>query len=61
MYLDGPGTRDMVLPTMNVTALTAVIEDNTTLDVSTLAWSRQGIIRKATHATAGHVTTVPSR
>jgi hypothetical protein len=48
MVLDGPGTRDLVLPTMNMTNLTACVEDSVSLDVSTLAWSRQGIVRKNT-------------
>lgn len=48
IVLDGPGTRDLVLPTMNLTDLTACIEDGVSLDVTTLAWSRQGIVRKLT-------------
>lgn len=48
LYLDGPGTRDLSLPTMNMTALTDVVEDGIDLDVTTLAWSRQGIMRKTT-------------
>ena len=47
-HLDGPGTRDLMLPTMNMTGLSAVTEDSNALDITTLAWSRQGIIRKRT-------------
>lgn len=48
LYLDGPGTRDLSIPTMNMTALTGVTEDGNVLDLSTLAWSRQGQVRKKT-------------
>jgi hypothetical protein len=48
MYLDGPGTRDLSLPTMNMTALLSCTENGISLDVSptAMAWSRQGIVRK---------------
>jgi hypothetical protein len=46
VVLDGPGTRDLVLPTMNLTALTACVEDGVTIDPTDLVWSRQGIVRK---------------
>lgn len=47
LYLDGPGTRNLSLPTMNLTALNTCTENNIALDVTKLAWSRQGIVRKA--------------
>lgn len=46
MVLDGPGTRQLFLRTMNLTALTACVEDLVPLDVTGLAWSRQGIVEK---------------
>ena len=46
LYLDGPGTRDLSLPTMHMTALTACTEDGIDLDVTQLRWSRQGLVRK---------------
>jgi hypothetical protein len=48
LYLDGPGTQILSLPTMNMTALNTCTENNIDLDVSTLAWSRRGLIQKTT-------------
>lgn len=47
VVLDGPGGRTLQLPTRRLTALTGVVEDGTTLDVSTLEWSETGAVRKA--------------
>jgi hypothetical protein len=44
--LDGSGTNLLVLPTLNVTALTQVIEDGITLNVADLSWSPRGLIVK---------------
>ena len=49
--LDGPGSRLLVLPTLRMTvAPTKVIEDGVELDVSTLAWSTRGLVRKRSGA-----------
>lgn len=37
--VDGPGGRVLSLPTMQLTEVTAVVEDGTALDVTTLRWS----------------------
>lgn len=48
--LDGPGSGLLVLPTLRMTALTAVSEDGAALDVTTLAWSTRGLVRKKSGA-----------
>lgn len=47
--LDGPGTRHLVLPTMNLTAVSACTELGVVVDPTTLAWSRQGLVAKPNH------------
>lgn len=44
--VDGPGSRLLVLPTLRLTALTALVEDGVTVDVDTLEWSSRGLVRK---------------
>jgi hypothetical protein len=45
--VDGPGGRDLSLPTLHLSALTAVVEDGVTLNVAELAVSvNTGIVRK---------------
>lgn len=44
--LDGPGSPLLVLPTLRMIDLVSVTEDGVTLDVSTLAWSGRGMVRK---------------
>lgn len=53
LYLDGPGTRDLSLPVMNLTRVASCIEDlidlgDVTDPLKGLAWSRQGLVRKRT-------------
>lgn len=44
--LDGPGSPLLVLPTMNLTALTSVTEDGVAVTVADLMWSARGLIHK---------------
>ncbi len=44
--LDGPGGGVLDLPTGRLTALTGVVEDGVERDVTSLAWSRNGSVRK---------------
>lgn len=44
--LDGPGGRELALPTLNLTALGAVVERDVTVDATTLEWSRLGNVRR---------------
>jgi len=44
--IDGPGGPMLALPTQNLTALTAIVEDGHTLDVNYLAWSARGMVLK---------------
>lgn len=46
LVLDGPGDRLLVLPTLKITALTAVIEDGVSVDLTELNWSTRGLIAK---------------
>lgn len=48
--LDGPGSQLLVLPTLRMSALTKVVEDGVELDLSTLAWSTRGLVRKKSGA-----------
>ena len=48
--LDGPGSPLLVLPTLRMTGLASVVEDGIELDVSTLAWSSRGLVRKKSGA-----------
>lgn len=48
--LDGPGSPLLVLPTLRMTALAEVSEDGAAVDVSTLAWSSRGLVRKKSGA-----------
>lgn len=48
--LDGPGSALLVLPTLRMSELTTVVEDGVELDLSTLAWSRRGLVRKKSGA-----------
>lgn len=50
MTLDGPGSPLLVLPTLRMTGLAEVTEDGVDLDVSTLAWSSRGLVRKKSGA-----------
>lgn len=50
VVLDGPGGLMLVLPTLYLSALTAVTEDGTALDVADLQWSRRGLVRKTSAA-----------
>lgn len=45
--VDGPGTRLLALPTMNLVSLASVVEDGVALDVSSLHWSPLGLVRKS--------------
>lgn len=44
--VDGPGQKYLVLPTLNLTAVTAVVENGVSLNVATLGWSARGILVK---------------
>lgn len=44
--LDGPGGAVLALPTLHLVALQSVTEDGTQIDVSTLQWSKTGLVRK---------------
>lgn len=46
LTLDGPGSPLLVLPTLRMINLVSVTEDDVALDVSTLAWSSRGLVRK---------------
>lgn len=46
LMLDGPGGRELALPTLHMTALTAATNAGETLDVSTLEWSALGTVRR---------------
>lgn len=45
--LDGPGSRRLVLPTLNLTELSAVVEDGDAIDVADLQWSADGLVIKS--------------
>lgn len=47
MTIDGPGTRLLRIPTLNLTELSAVAEDGVSVNLNTLEWSRMGVVRKA--------------
>lgn len=44
--LDGPGSGLLVLPTLRLTELTSVTEDGVAVDLTTMAWSARGLVRK---------------
>jgi hypothetical protein len=46
--LDGPCSPLLSLPTLQLTALTTVVEDGVTLDVTKLSWSARGLVTKKT-------------
>lgn len=50
MTLDGPGSPLLVLPTLRMINLVSVTEDDAALDVSALAWSSRGLVRKKSGA-----------
>lgn len=45
-HLDGPGGRELSLPTMHLVSIATLTEDGTPLDVDDLEWSELGEIRK---------------
>lgn len=48
--VDGSASATLVLPTLRMTALTSVTEDGSAVDMSTLAWSARGLVRKKSGA-----------
>ncbi|MCV7100079.1 hypothetical protein [Mycobacterium palustre] len=52
--LDGPGRRLLSLPTLQLVELQSVTEDGVELDVSTLEWSKAGLVRKKSGARWSH-------
>ena len=44
--VDGPGQKFLVLPTLNLTAVSAVVENGVSLNVATLGWSVRGLVVK---------------
>ena len=44
--VDGPGQKYLVLPTMNLTAVTAMVENGVSINVATLGWSVRGLVVK---------------
>lgn len=44
--VDGPGQKFLVLPTLNLTAVSAVVENGVSLNVATIGWSVRGILVK---------------
>ena len=44
--VDGPGGRVLALPTVKITALSAITEDGVTLDLADVQWSERGLIAK---------------
>ena len=48
--LDGPGTHVLDLPTGKLVALTSIVEDGVTLDVTKVDWSTYGWLRKQTRS-----------
>ena len=46
LTLDGPGGRVLDLPTRKLTTLGEIVENGVERDVSTLAWSQNGSVRK---------------
>lgn len=44
--VDGPGQKYLVLPTMNLTALTGMVENGVAINVATLGWSVRGLVVK---------------
>lgn len=46
LTLDGSGGRAMVLPTLNLTAVASITEDDVALDLTTIEWSSAGILRR---------------
>lgn len=50
VVIDGPGSRLLSLPTLQLAQLQAVTENGTTLNVSDLYWSVAGLVRKKSGA-----------
>lgn len=46
LRLDGPGGRELSLPTMNLTALGDVLDRDVAVDATDLEWSRLGTVRR---------------
>ena len=44
--LDGPGGPTLMLPTLALSEITALTEDGVELDVTTLSWSKRGMVAK---------------
>lgn len=44
--VDGPGGPTLMLPTLALSAITALTEDGVALDVDTLSWSARGMVAK---------------
>jgi len=44
--IDGPGGPLLMIPTLNMTALSSLTEDGTDVDVAALSWSRRGMVLK---------------
>lgn len=44
--IDGPGQAYLFLPTLNLTAVSAVVENGVSLNVATLGWSARGVLVK---------------
>ena len=54
LVLDGHGGRVLRLPTRNLLAIDDVIDDGVTVDVDTLHWAADGMVRKATGGRWSH-------
>ncbi|MGN2634621.1 hypothetical protein ACTD5D_39795 [Nocardia takedensis] len=46
LILDGPGTRELLLPSTHVTAVASVVEDGATLAADQYEWSEVGTLRR---------------
>jgi len=46
LTLDGPGGFTLILPTLQMSALSLASEDSVALDVADLSWSARGLVRK---------------
>lgn len=44
--IDGPGTRTLFLPTLELTAVTSITENGTAVPVTDVDWSRAGMIQR---------------